>query len=308
MQQGKKLKKGDTIGLVSPAGPEDPKAIKKGIEFLKSLGFNIKEGKHLYDKEKYLAGSDIDRATDLMDMFKDTDVDMILCVRGGYGTMRILPLLDFDIIKKNPKIFMGFSDITTLLNMIAQKSNIITFHGPMGSSSLDEKYTLESFLNMLTNCKSEFKIDNPKDFDIKEEVAGYAEGEIVGGNLCLICSTLGTPYEIDFKNKILFIEEIGEAPYKIDRMLTQLLLCNKLQECSGFILGQFKGCELSNYERSFKLDEVIRDRILSLGKPTLSNIMSGHDYPKLTIPIGCKCLLDTYAKSIKIIEPVVSEN
>lgn len=305
MNLGKRLEKGDTIGLISPASPENPDSIKLGITFLKSLGFKIKEGAHLYDSEKYLAGSDKDRASDLINMFKDPEVDMILCLRGGYGTMRILPLLDLGIIRANPKIFMGFSDITSLLNIISQKCNLITFHGPMGSSLLSERETLKSFLYILTSCKSNFNINNPKDFNIKQEIPGYAKGEIVGGNLSLITSTLGTPYEIDFKNKILFIEEISEAPYKIDRMLTQLLLANKLQECNGFILGQFKGCTLTNYDKSFTLEEVFKNRLLFLNKPTVSNLMTGHDYPKITLPIGCQCILDACNCKIKIIEPVV---
>jgi muramoyltetrapeptide carboxypeptidase len=300
-----RLKKGDTIGLISPAGPENPDNIKESIQFLKSLGFNIKEGKHIYDKLGYLAGNDEDRAEDFINMFLDPDVDMILCVRGGYGTMRILPLIDFNIIKLNPKIFAGFSDITTFLNNIALKCNLITFHSPMCNSNFLDKYTLKSFLDTLMAGYNLFTIRNPEGISIKSFSETSLTGQLIGGNLSLICSTIGTPFEIDTKDKILFIEEVGEEPYKIDRMLTHLLLCNKLQSCSGIILGQFTKCELPHYERSLTLEQVINDRILSLNKPTLVNLQSGHSYPKITLPIGAKVKMDCKNKIIQVLEPVV---
>ncbi|QGU93817.1 LD-carboxypeptidase [Clostridium bovifaecis] len=301
----KRLKFGDTIGLISPASPEDPDKIKQGIEFLKSQGFKIKEGNHLYDRWGYLAGSDKDRAEDFMNMFSDKEVDMILCVRGGYGSMRILPLLDFKIIKHNPKILVGFSDITIFLNVIASKSGFITFHGPMGSSNLQDTETLKSFLSTLMNGYRPYKLLNPSNINLNCNIRGITEGKIVGGNLSLISATLGTPYEIDTEDNILFIEDVGEQPYAIDRMLTHLHLAGKLKKCHGFILGQFTDCSLSNYERSLTLNEIIKDRILSLNKPTLSNFMSGHDYPKLTLPIGAKARIDCYRGEINILEAVV---
>lgn len=308
---GTRLKKGDTIGLISPSGPLDNKSIKESINFLKQLGFNIKDGKHIYDKWGYLAGKDKDRAQDLMDMFLDTAVDMILCVRGGYGAMRILPLIDFNIIKNNPKIFAGFSDITTLINTIYEKCNIITFHSPMCNSNLHDKITLEGFLNVLTCGYKPFTIKNSKNKSSEYFTDSIyfngtsAKGKLVGGNLSLISSTVGTPYEINTKNKILFIEDVSEEPYQIDRMLTQLILSNKLQECAGIILGQFKNCTLPHYTRSLTLDEVLKNRIINLGKPTLVNFQCGHSYPRLTIPIGAEIELDCIKESIHILEPVV---
>lgn len=302
---GKKLNYGDTIGIVSPSSPEKPEAIKKGIDYLIKLGFKVKTGKHIYDKWGYLAGADKDRAEDITNMFLDKDVDMILCMRGGYGSMRTLPYINFDVIKNNPKIFVGFSDITTYLNTFFTKTGLITFHGPMASSNLDDKHTLKSFLNTLMKESKSSTIENPAEINMKCEVSGKASGNIVGGNLSLINNTIGTPYEVSFENNILFIEDVHEEPYSIDRMLTHLLLCGKLQKCSGFILGQFKNCTLPHYERSLRLEEVIEDRILSLNKPTISNFMSGHDYPKLTLPIGAKAQLDCDNHIINILEPVV---
>ncbi|MBP2032282.1 muramoyltetrapeptide carboxypeptidase [Clostridium algifaecis] len=308
---GKRLREGNTIGLISPSGPLDRETTKESIDFLKQLGFNIKEGKHIYDKWGYLAGKDKDRAYDFMDMFLDTDVDMILCVRGGYGAMRILPFIDFNIIKNNPKIFAGFSDITTLINNIYEKCNIITFHSPMCNSNLHDKTTLEGFLNVLTCGYKPFTIKNSKNksceyFRNSTYFNGdSAKGILIGGNLSLISGTIGTPYEINTKNKILFIEDVGEEPYQIDKMLTQLILSNKLQECAGIILGQFKDCTLPHYRRSLTLDEIFKDRIISLGKPTLVNFQCGHSYPRLTIPIGAQVELDCAKESIHVLEPVV---
>lgn len=308
---GKRLEKGATIGLVSPSGPMETESIKESIEFLKQLGFNVKEGKHIYDKWGYLAGKDADRAHDLLDMFSDKDVDMILCVRGGYGAMRLLPLIDFNIIKNNPKIFAGFSDITVLINNIYSKCNITTFHSPMCNSNLKDKITLESFLNTLIYGCKPFKIQNTEG---KNE--GYlnsstnfngnsASGILVGGNLSLIASTIGTPYEIDTKDKILFIEDVGEQPYQVDRMLTQLILSGKLQECSGIILGQFENCQLTDYRSSLTLDEVFKDRLISLGKPMIVNFQCGHSYPRLTIPIGARVKINCTEQNIEVLEPVV---
>ena len=240
-----------------------------------------------------------------MTMFEDKKVDMILCVRGGYGTMRILPLLDLGIIKKNPKIFMGFSDITTLLNLFNQQCNLTTFHGPMGSSNLEDIETFNSFLTTLTQGNKSYEIKNPSAYPHKCGVPGIAEGTLVGGNMSLISATMGTPYEIDTAGKILFMEDVDEEPYAVDRTLTQLLIAGKLQSCKGIILGQFKACELPHYERSLTLQQVIEDRIYPLGKPVLQNFMTGHDYPKLTIPIGAKVRINSSEGTIQVLEPVV---
>lgn len=301
----KSLKFGDTIGIVSPASPEKFEAIANAIEYLESLGFKVKVGKHIYTTKGFFAGSHKDRAQDIIDMFLDNEISLILCMRGGYGTMRILEYLNFEIIKNHPKLFMGFSDITTLLNNIQMRSGIITFHGPMASSNISEHYTLKSFLDTLMLPRDDYLISNPDYLPIECSVNGIAEGILVGGNLCLICSTIGTPYELDTDDKILFLEEIGEAPYRIDRMLTQLLLSGKLKKCKGFILGQFKNCGLLSYDKSFTLEEVLEDRLFSLKKPTLNHLMSGHSYPKLTLPIGAKVQINCNIGQIKVLEKIV---
>lgn len=302
---GKRLHLGDTIGLISPASPENIDAIQKAILFLKDKGFNVIEGAHLYDNWGYLAGKDKDRASDVMEMFKNNAVDMILCVRGGYGSSRILPYLDYDVIKKHPKIFAGFSDITVFLNLFYERCELTTFHSPMGSSNLEDIETFKSFIFTLMEGYEPYTIKNPSEFSTQCIVRGIAEGNLIGGNLGLICNSLGTPYEIDMRNKVLFIEEVGEEPYKVDRILTQLLLAKKLQQCSGIILGQFKGCDLPHYERSLTLLEVFQDRLYNLGIPMFSGFCSGHDYPKLTLPIGAKVKIDAETGVIHILEAVV---
>lgn len=300
-----KLTLGDTIGIISPAGHEKIENIKKSIEFIKKLGFDVKEGGHIYDKWGYLSGRDKDRAQDLMDMFIDKEVKMILCIRGGYGSMRLLPFINFEIIKQNPKIFAGFSDITVFLNSINKKCNMITFHSPMCSSDFSDEETLESFLKTIVKGDTPYIIKNPPNYSSISFSTEKAKGKLVGGNLSLICSLLGTPYEVETENNILFIEEVNEEPYKIDRMLTQLILSEKIQKCSGIILGQFTKCTLPHYERSLTLEEVIQDRILNLKIPTLMNFMSGHSYPKITLPIGAEIILDCENELIKVVNPVV---
>lgn len=306
---GKRIKQGDTIGLVAPAGIESLEAIKKGILRLGELGFKVKEGKHIYDKWGYFAGKDRDRAQDIMDMFEDDEVDMILCVRGGYGAMRVLPYLDFYKIKRKPKVFMGYSDITVLLNSMYQREGLITFHGPMASSNLNVSETIDSFLKTIMEGDKEYCLENPINIPMMSNSDKIVEGRIVGGNLCLVCGVLGTPYEINTKDKLLFLEDVGESPYKIDRMLTQLDLAGKLEECSGIILGQFTDCEGDEEDRAkedkFTLQQVLLDRVMSLKKSVIMNFACGHDNPKLVLPIGAKARINCREKRIEILQPVV---
>jgi muramoyltetrapeptide carboxypeptidase len=304
---GNKLIYGDTIGVIAPASPEEEHIITDKLVILKQMGFNIIKGSYLYNRKGFLAGEDKLRAEDIMSMFSNKDVNMILCFRGGYGTMRLLPYLNLDIIKENPKIFMGYSDITTLLNLFFDRLGLITFHGPMVNSDLKDTYTLESMLNTLMHGDKPYTLLNPPGIPlIFSNFKGPIQGRVIGGNLTLLCSTLGTKYEITTEDKILFIEEVEEPPYKIDRMLTQLILSGKLKKCKAILLGQFTDCTLPHYERSLTLEQVIEDRLLQLEIPTCSNFMSGHGNPKLTLPIGSKISLDPKGKCICVLEKVVT--
>lgn len=283
----KHLSKGDTIGIVAPASPSDSDFIDKKILDFENLGFKIKKGTHIYKRNGYLAGNDKERAEDLMNMFSDPDVNAIVCFRGGYGSIRLMPYLDTKVIRKNPKPFCGYSDITLLLNYLSSECGFITFHSPMINSDFQDTLTKDNFFNMLTTSSNNFSYDlknfknvtiyNNKDF----------KGRLLGGNLSIICSTIGTPYEVNFKNSIILIEEIDENPYVIDRLLSQMICANKFKNCNGIILGHFTDCSLSDYSRSFTLKEVITQKLLPLNIPIIENFPCGHSYPNLTLPIGC---------------------
>jgi len=284
----KSLTTSPTIGIIAPASPESKEYIDEKILSFQNLGFNIKKGKHLYDKLGYLAGNDRDRAHDLNSMFEDKNIHAIICLRGGYGSIRMAPYLDLKIIKKNPKPFFGYSDITLLLNYIYKKCNFPTFHGPMITSNFNDIATKEYFLRIIANrkeiitynlnyvCHDEFIIFNNKNFS----------GNIVGGNLSIICSTIGTPYEIKFNNNILLIEDVNESPYAVDRMLSQLICCGKLKKISGIIIGDFTNCTSEN--TTLTITDIIKEKLVKLNIPIIYGLKLGHSYPNLTIPIGSK--------------------
>ena len=304
MLKPKRLKLGDTIGVVAPGSPTTEEKVEKVYNKLTKMGFKVVMGKSCYSKYGYLAGRDEIRAEDLNNMFGDKEINGIICLRGGYGTIRILDLLDYSLIRKNPKVFVGYSDITALHIAINKLSNLVTFHGPMAASDLIgdiSDFSLNSLYNSILNEQFNPFIENPLE-ELKAINGGVAEGEIIGGNLSLIASTIGTPYEIDTKGKILFIEEIGEEPYRIDRMLTQLRLSNKLQEVEGIILGNFNNCSPEDPDMSLTLEEVIDNIIKPLNKPTLLNLQAGHCEPTITIPFGVKARLDADRKQITILE------
>ena len=226
MIKPKKLEIGDTIGIVAPASPADKDEIEKAYKKLTKMGFKVIVGKNCCDKNGYLAGEDEVRAENLISMFSNKDVDGIICLRGGYGTPRILDLLDYELIKNNPKVFIGYSDITALHIAFNQFSDLVTFHGPMAASDIAKdfsNFSRDSLLNSVSNEEFNTLIKNATE-EIVTINDGIAEGQIIGGNLTLITGTIGTDYEIDTKGKILFIEEIDEVPYKIDGMLNQLRL------------------------------------------------------------------------------------
>jgi muramoyltetrapeptide carboxypeptidase len=284
----KPLNISSTIGIIAPASPEDKEFIDEKISNFQKLGFRIKKGKHLYSSYGYLAGNDKDRAEDLNLMFADKDIDAIVCLRGGYGSIRMAPYLDLNLIKNNPKPFCGYSDITLLLNYLAKACKLTTFHSPMITSNFNDIITKEYFIKVLTNkdpkiiynlkeiCSDNYFVWNEKNF----------EGNLVGGNLSIICSTIGTPYEIDFKGNILFIEDVDESPYSVDRMLSQLISCGKLQKVCGIILGHFTDC--TNKDSDFSINDIIKQKLVPLNIPIIESFPLGHDYPNITIPIGAK--------------------
>lgn len=292
------IKRGCTLGIVAPSGPYKDGDLNKIKAKLNEFGYNAKFGKSCYGSYRgYLSSEDKVRASDIEEMFLDENIDGIICIRGGYGTPRILDLVNYDIVKRNPKVFIGFSDITALHIAFNQKCNLITFHGVMaGTAHKWDDFTYQSLINTI-NLNEVLEVRNPIGEEVKTIIGGNCEGELIGGNLSLIISTMGTEFEINTKNKILFIEEVGESIYRIDRMLTQLVLSGKINDCEGIIFGDFSECCKDN-EEDFELEELLKDRIEKFKKPCIYNLKSGHCFPMITLPLGAYCTLDATNKKI----------
>ena len=305
MIRPKPLQKGDKVAIIAPASPSDKNLIDKCIASLNELGLKVVIGESCLSEHGFLSGTDDIRANDINCMFADKNIKGIFALRGGYGCARLLDLIDFKLIKKNPKIFIGYSDITALHIAINQKSKLITYHGPMISTELIkglDEYSAEYYKKFIFEHEKIEDLLNPEGNSLEIINNGIASGELIGGNLSLICSSLGTKYEINTKNKILFLEEVDEVPYKVDRMLTHLKQSGKLKEANGIILGAFTNCIAPNNKKSLSLQEVFNEIILPLKKPTISNLACGHCLPTLTLPLGEKILLDANNKKIKILK------
>lgn len=301
MIRPKPLKKGDTVAIIAPASPADKNLIDSCINSLENLGLNVVVGKSCTSEYGFLSGTDDIRANDINSMFANKSINGIFAIRGGYGCARLLNLIDFNLIKKNPKVFIGYSDITALHIAINQKSKLITYHGPMVSTELIkglDEYSFNYYNKFLFCNDNMIELCNPIENPIKTINPGIAEGKLIGGNLSLICSSLGTKYEINTKNKILFLEEVGEVPYKVDRMLTHLKQSGKLKDANGIILGAFTDCVAPKDKKSLSLDDIFNEIILPLKKPTIYNLACGHCLPTLTLPLGAKIRLD--ANNIKL--------
>ncbi len=301
----KALKEGDTIGLITPAKYADETTLNM-IDYLEAMGFKVVLAESFSKKWYLFGGKDEERAADINKMFEDKNINAIFCVRGGYGSLRLLDLIDFEIIKKNPKIFIGYSDITTLLLAINQKAELVTYHAPMSYNfkSIDV-ITINSLITTLMKNNSTYELSDYLWADFKTLSEGIAEGEIVGGNLSLIVASLGTEYEINTKGKILFIEEVGEHTYKVDRMLQQLKLAGKFRDAVGIILGDFTDIE-QNHADAMSLDDVFHYLFTALQKPVISNFKSGHAVPFVTVPIGAKAKLNTFENKITILDGSIS--
>jgi len=303
--RAKRLEAGDTIGMIAPASPADLSKVERAIKHLKVMGYKVKAGKSVYSSRGYLAGRDELRAFDINNMFADDEVSAVFCLRGGYGSQRILDMVDFQIIRNNPKIFMGYSDITALLNAIYQKCNLITFHGPMGGDFAGglEKYTKRAMKNALESIDPIGELPNPEMPEVVAE--GKGKGALVGGNLSIVAASLGTPYEIDTQGKILLLEDVFEEPYSVDRMLTQLRLAGKLRDAEGIVLGDWGNSEPEEPEKSLSLEEVFEDIFRDIGKPVLKGLKIGHCKPNITVPIGAEVYVNTDTATFCILEPGV---
>ncbi|MDD2492751.1 MAG: LD-carboxypeptidase [Bacilli bacterium] len=301
-----KLKPNDKIGLVCPAFKNpDLSSTKRAVEYLKSKGYQIKVGETCYASEGYLAGSDQLRAKDLEKMFLDDEVKAIICMRGGYGASRMVDLIDYDIIKAHPKLFVGYSDITVLLNAIYHKAKVPTIHGMVGFAFGTEKFvgaSEDDFWELMTKDQKNRILKDPFN-NVKTLIGGSCCGELVGGNLSLLATMIASDYGADFTDKILFIEEVEEEPYKLDRYFSVLRLSGKLEKVKGFIFGYFTECEPTEKRKGTQTYiDLIKEYFAHYQKPMIYDFPSGHSYPFINLPIGIEVRLDADEKSITILE------
>lgn len=292
-----RLRPGDQIGIISPAGPVDETELEPGLELLETSGLEIYVAPHVYERRGYLAGGDEARLEDLHTVFGAQEIKAIFCARGGYGSLRLLDKTDYDLIRENPKIFVGYSDITALLMAIHVKTNLVTFHGPMvrelGSK---DRGNWEGLLRLLSS-------DLPLQLELKGAsslISGKAEGLLVGGNLSLVSRLIGTPYMPSLEGCILFLEERGEPVYRLDRMLTHLRLSGQLDGVCGLILGQFERCG----QRS-AINALFMGAFSYLDIPMVTGLSVGHGPENLALPVGLRARLDTELMELSTTEACV---
>lgn len=296
-----KLKKGDTVAIIAPSSPVTKEQADSCKKLVEDMGYKVKMGKCTYlSIHGYSAGTGEEKAKDINEMFADQEVRAIWCIRGGDTSSHAMDKIDYEAVRKNPKVFVGYSDITNLHVNFNQKCDLITFHGPMVKSNMlnnFDDFTKESFEKAL-NMEDELILENPEGESFKVMIEGYAEGTVVGGNLALLTSMIGTPYEVDTKGKILFIEDVDESVERLDRMMYQLKYSNKLKDASGIIFGDFTDC-INNRDKSYTTIEMLKDVLADFEKPVMYNIKSGHCFPMSTIPFGTNCVIDTKSNMIK---------
>jgi muramoyltetrapeptide carboxypeptidase len=308
----KRLAAGDTIGIVLPASAElQADDIAFSRDQLAAIGFNTVLGAHVYDRWGYLAGHDRDRADDINKMFADDKVAGIVCYTGGWGSPRVLPYLDYDLIARKPKVIIGFSDITALLNAIHKRTGLVTFHGPVGASTF-EPYSLDNFKRVVMTAAPAGELAPPSKKPselvdranrIVKYAGGKASGRFVGGNLTMVHTLMGTPYEVETNGAILFLEDVHEEPYRIDRMLTTLALAGKFDRLAAFIWGRCSDCGIKG--PSFSIEDILRDRFSNAPYPAISGLSFGHIEQKLTLAIGVMGTVDADAGRVSVDEAAV---
>ena len=301
------LKRGDTIAMIAPAGAVFNRSyIPKFKAALEEMGFKVVRGKTLDEREGYLAGNDELRAQEINEMFANPEINGMIAMRGGWGCARMLHLIDYNTIRNNPKVLMGYSDLTSLLTAIYARTGLITFHGPVGYSTWNE-FSNAYVRKVLMQNRENVVFRNPSgNADFYTIKAGVSEGELIGGNLTVLTGIMGSSYLPDWKGKILFLEETREEVYRVDRMMTQLKLAGVLDGLSGFVFGKCLHCEPEEPENSFDLKEVLDHHIKPLGIPAMYGTMIGHILNKFTLPVGIKASIDAQAGAIELLEPSVS--
>lgn len=280
-----RLKAGDTIGIIAPSSPFDIDRFRKGVGVLESLGFNVWVPEEIFRKEGFLAGTDDQRSALIHQMFNMDEIKAIMCARGGYGSMRLLPLIDYKNFINNPKLLMGFSDISALLTVISQQCRVVCWHGPVLTS------LAEAGSDTITSLRHSLTSTGPTVMHADQGVIiypGKAKGLSAGGNLSVLCHLAGTPYAPDLSGRILMLEDVGEAPYRIDRMLTQMKLSGFFEGVAGVVAGSFDRCG-----DSYKTIEIFNDIFSEYGIPVLYGFPFGHIEPNLSFPIGVEATMDS---------------
>jgi muramoyltetrapeptide carboxypeptidase len=310
-----RLRAGDTLGLISPANATyEREPLKIAVESLQALGFKVKLGEHVAARRGPFAGTDAQRAADVNAMFADDSVAGILAMTGGSGCNRIVDKLDYELIRRKPKFFGGFSDLTSLVNAMHRQTGLIAFHSPVAVSEWND-YSVQSFRAVAMNAEAAL-LRNPvvkpaDDLVVREERistvrTGKAQGRLVGGNLTVLASLAGTPYFPDCRGAILFLEDINEYIYRIDRCLSTLRLTGALGQLAGVVLGRFTKCEPGDGYGSLTLDEVFDDYFLPLNVPVYRGAAIGHIKRKLTVPVGAPAEMDADLGTLRLLAPAVA--
>ena len=306
------LSRGDTVGLVSPSGAiDDSLGLQLAREAMEALGFRVKTGRHYGDRWGHLAGADAARAGDINAMFGDREVKAIVCTRGGSGAARLLPLLDYGLIRRNPKILLGYSDVTALHCAIHAKTGLVTFHGPIGSGSWN-RFNVDQFQRLflereLMDYRNKLEAGDelvPRRNRTQTITGSKASGELVGGNLAVLTALAGSSYLPDFRGKILFLEDVSEAPYRVDRMFSTLKLMGALDQIAGFIFGQCTDCDPGGGYGSLTLEQIIEDHIRPLRIPAYRGAMIGHVREQFIVPVGGRVEMDADAGTFRMLAPV----
>ncbi|MCH1557374.1 MAG: LD-carboxypeptidase [Pseudomonadales bacterium] len=305
-----RLRPGMNIGLIAPASNAfEDDDLYFAMDIVRSLGFQVTPAPNLFKRHGYLAGTDQERASDFNRMFEDPAIDAVFCARGGYGASRILPLINYAAIAQSPKVLLGYSDITALHLAINAATGLISFHGPIATQQFSD-YTYHSFKRLLLDAEPKPVIAQPPAFQAKPGRAerrnrlatlspGKTQGRLIGGNLTLLTHLLGTPYAPDFTDAILFLEDVNEAPYRVDRMLTALWLAGVFEQIKGLAFGKFTKAATSG--PSLSIGQVLRERTAGLGIPVVSGLMIGHIEDQATLPVGALAELDADSQTLRVI-------
>lgn len=311
-----RLRPGDTVGLVNPAGATwstiDIDIVRESFE---AMGLKVKVGAHVLDRHGYFAGRDEDRAADVNAMFADTAVKGIICIRGGWGCARILPRLDYDAIRRNPKVLLGYSDITALHHAVHSRTGLVTFHGPVGISEWNS-FNVGWLKRVLFGAEA-VTFENDRTFDAGETLVqrehrtatitpGVARGRLLGGNLTVLTTIIGSRYLPDFRDAVLFLEDVGEAPYRVDRMFQQLKLAGVLDQVKAVVWGTCSDCDPGEGFGSFTLEDVLMQHVKPLGVPAWHGAMIGHVSKQFTLPFGVEVEADAAKGTLRMLAPAVA--